>query len=121
MAKVAVVGSRHGIPERYVRKYVQGLRPGTIVISGGAIGVDQVVASEARLCGFEVIEIVPDYDRDGPKAPLKRNIEIASMCDRMTAFWNGSCRSGAMHAVRQARGMGKRVSVYDREGRMTGV
>ena len=51
--RVAVVGSR-GYPDRAaVAAYVQALAEGTVVVSGGARGVDRWAADAAAECGLE--------------------------------------------------------------------
>lgn len=112
--KVAIVGSRRGISRSDVVAYVDSLPPGTIVVSGGASGVDswaqEAAVQQKRMAPPEVIR--PDYSNAvTPKlAPLYRNWEIARACDRMVAFWDGYS-SGTAHAVACALSLGKPVEV----------
>lgn len=105
---VAIVGSRDFPDMGLVVRYVACLEEGAIVISGGAIGVDTEAAESARKYGFRVIEVLPDYNTYGRRAPLVRNKLIAEKCDRMVAFWDGKSR-GTYHAMRCAMDLGKPV------------
>ena len=84
--KVAVIGSRKlTIPD--LGDYLPAET--TEIISGGAKGVD----TSARQYAFEhhipLIEFLPDYERYGRAAPLKRNITIIENADWVLAFWDG--------------------------------
>lgn len=86
-----------------VAEYVANLPEGTIVVSGGAQGVDSVAASLARARGLEVVEHLPNYAEHGSKmAPLVRNILIVEDSDEIVAFpapWS----TGTWHACGIAR------------------
>jgi predicted Rossmann-fold nucleotide-binding protein len=116
MARIAVVGSRGKAFERSVRKLVKQTvmklpRP-TVVISGGAFGVDYLAARYARYKGLEVVEIRPDYKKyRGEYAPLARNTDIARECDGLIAFWDGKSRGTADVIAKVAR-IGKPVWVW---------
>jgi hypothetical protein len=94
-----------------VVEYVMSLPEGSVVVSGGAIGVDSVAAEAARSRGLEVVEHLPDYERHGGKmAPLVRNILIVDDSDEIIAFpapWS----TGTWHAVGVARDKGKTLCV----------
>lgn len=94
-----------------VIEYVDSLPEGSVVVSGGAQGVDAVAATRARQRGLEVVEHMPDYERHGGKmAPLVRNILIVDDSDEVTAFpapWS----TGTWHAVGIARDKEKPVCV----------
>lgn len=126
--RVAIVGSRAHPDTSIVRAYVRALPKGTVVITGGAAGVDAVAADEARRCGLRCIEHTPMRVGDAvrvvtytcvrgddrrevattPLAPgspyrdalLYRNTMIAVGCTRAAAFPDGS-RGGTWDAVRQ--------------------
>lgn len=111
--KVAIVGSRKGVAERVVREFVERLPLGTIVISGGARGVDQYAERAARNCGLEVFSIRANWKRYGRGAGFKRNIEIVQHADIVVAFWNGESK-GTAHTIRAARQLGKPTRIYTR-------
>lgn len=114
-ATVRMVSRAERLPsgtELAIERHVSSLRPDTTVISGGARGVDSVAAASARAHGLETIEILPDYDRHGRRAPLIRNDLIAERCDHMVAFWDGRSR-GTQHAIACAKRIGKSVHIVD--------
>ena len=104
--KIAIVGSRDFPDLEVVKEYVRGLPEGTVVISGGARGVDSTAEAEARLCGLEVISFVPDWNKHGKKAGFLRNVDIVEACDKLVAFWDGKSK-GTQHSLTLAKTMGK--------------
>lgn len=112
MSRVAIVGSRGFTDLDAVRAYVATLPDDTVVISGGASGVDRAAACAAENRGLKVIEYRPQYRRfPGHVAPLKRNETIARDCDRMVAFHDGTS-TGTLHALGCAKRLGKPVEVF---------
>ncbi|MEG1426778.1 MAG: hypothetical protein RSC76_03730 [Oscillospiraceae bacterium] len=84
--KVAVIGSR-GLVVRDLGRY---LPPDTTeIISGGARGVDTSAKEYALANGIKLTEFLPEYDKFGRGAPLKRNITIIENADLVLAFWDG--------------------------------
>ncbi len=87
--KVAVIGSR-GLHIEHLEKY---LPVDTMeIISGGARGVDQPAKEYALLHGLKLTEYLPEYNRYGCAAPLKRNQTIIESADLVLAFWDGKSR-----------------------------
>jgi hypothetical protein len=119
--KLAIVGSRYDPrktpkdvidrAEAAVREYVRTLPEGTVVVSGGAMGVDSWAVDEAIYCGLQIIKHLPDYRTySGVVAPIMRNTLIAKECDELIAFWDGKSK-GTMDTVYKARRLGKPVNV----------
>jgi len=135
--RVAVVGAREASPETLekVRAYVRALPAGTIVVSGGADGVDTVAAETARSVGLATIEFAPkvgkiagmsiarrnnggpwemwksfDYEPSMRDALIFRNTLIALECTRMVAFVQGS-KGGTWDAVKQAERFRRPVEI----------
>lgn len=112
--KVAIVGSRDfedpGRVRRAVRRYVSGLEPGTVIVSGGARGVDTWAEQAADDFGFDKRIHKAFWDQDGKSAGFRRNVRVAHDCDRMVAFWNGRSR-GTRHVMQKARDVQKDVEV----------
>lgn len=76
--RVAVIGSR-GLT---VRDSGQYLPEGTAEIaSGGAKGVDSSAREYALTHGIKLTDFLPEYDKYGRSAPLKRNITIIEHSD----------------------------------------
>lgn len=87
--KVAVIGSR-GLTVENLEDY---LPPETTeIISGGARGIDSCARKYARQRGLKLTEYLPEYDKYGRSAPLKRNITIIENADLVLAFWDGTSR-----------------------------
>lgn len=108
--RVAIVGSRDYLNESAVRAYVRALPPGTVVVSGGARGVDRWAASEAKECGLEVVEYLADWDRYGRRAGMIRNSLIVSDSDKVVAFWDG-VSAGTANTIKSARRLGRELEV----------
>lgn len=108
--RVAIVGSReYGTPEN-VRSYVASLPAGTLIVSGGARGVDTIAAEAALSRGLPLRVIPADWTHYGKSAGYRRNVEIVDACDRVVAFWNGTS-PGTRHTIEIARKAGKSVEV----------
>lgn len=120
--RVAIIGSRpHPGPARIhdrndmrrlaVRDYVGNLPAGTVVISGGAQGVDLWAEERALQAGLVVVRCIPPWDALGKRAGMVRNAVIVDLCDRLAAFWDGESR-GTKNAIEAARKAGKPVEVF---------
>lgn len=112
--KVAIIGSRGlniEIPDYCIPENT------TQIVSGGAIGIDRKAREFAYRKGIRILEIVPDYDLYGRRAPLKRNDVIIEYSDMVVAFWDGKS-GGTGYVVNRCRKTGKRVVVYlvDKDG-----
>lgn len=112
---IAVIGSRDFPQLDSVAAYVRGLPSGTVVISGGARGVDRVAASAARAAGHTVREFLPDWDRHGKSAGFKRNAQIVEASDRLVAFWDGKSR-GTADTIEKARQADLTITVINPDG-----
>lgn len=61
----------------------------TLIISGGAIGVDTMAKDEADAIGIPTDIKLPRVNRwDGPHGYKARNIEIAENCDALVRIWS---------------------------------
>ena len=131
--KRAVIGSRaynsQGLAN--VARHVQSLPEDTILVSGGARGVDQVAeaAHKGRVFSFRIYEGENqygvefwDYGGKNPrmvrfdeffadaKSALKyRDWLIAHECDELDAFWNGWSK-GTETTATMAKDLGKKVT-----------
>lgn len=83
----------------------------TVIVSGGARGIDALAKEYAQRKGLQLVEFPPDYQRFGKSAPLIRNRQIVEYCDCVVAIWDGFS-TGTMQVVQLARKMKKPVSVY---------
>lgn len=114
---VAIVGSREFSSPGLVRAFVASLPPGTLVVSGGARGVDRWAEEAARARDdlpepriFPAAWRRPDGSFD-PSAGFRRNRLIVAACDRLVAFWDGQS-PGTENSIGQARDAGKLGHVY---------
>lgn len=95
--RVAIVGSRT-ITEIDIGKYISDCDE---IVSGGAKGVDSCAAEYARLNGIKLTEFLPQYERYGRAAPIKRNYNIVDYADRILVFWDG-CSKGTLSVIKYA-------------------
>ena len=95
--------------------YVNALPEGTIVVSGGAEGVDTWAAEAARRRGLPVEEFPPDPHLPKDRAPthnervnalMARNTDIAKRCTRGVAFMDGKT-PGSSDTIKKIGRLGK--------------
>ena len=108
--KVAIVGSRSFTPLSKVREYISQLPLDTIIVSGGAEGVDRQAVGWARVLQMETLVFKPDWDKYGKSAGILRNTQIVDACDRLVAFWDGESK-GTKDSIDKARKAGKQVVI----------
>ncbi len=87
--KVAIIGSR-SLTEDNIGEYIPVQT--TEIISGGAKGIDACAEKYATENGIKLTLFLPQYQKYGRFAPLKRNIEIIENADLVIAFWDGKSR-----------------------------
>lgn len=112
--KIAIVGSRDYPRLDLVNAYVKTLPAGTVVVSGGARGVDQAAETAARQCGLEVISFKADWNRWGKAAGIMRNGDIVRAAEQVVAFWVGS--KGTLDTINKALAAKKSVIIFDAKG-----
>lgn len=105
--RIAVIGSR-SLRDCNISEYLP--ENTTEIVSGGAKGVDTCAALYASDAGIKLTEFLPDYEKYGRFAPLKRNIDIVSYSDEIIAFWNGKSR-GTSFVIKEAEKQGKKVRI----------
>lgn len=106
--KVAVIGSR-GLEIENLEEYLP--KETTEIISGGAKGIDTCARNYAKSHGIKLTEILPEYEKFGRAAPLKRNDQIIEYADLILAFWDGKSR-GTRYVIEESQKSGKRIKVY---------
>ena len=106
--KVAVIGSR-GLTIKNLEKY---LPEGTTeIVSGGAKGIDTCAREYALAHNIRLKEFLPEYEKFGRGAPLKRNLQIIEYADIVLAFWDGKSR-GTKFVIDNCESNGVEVKVY---------
>lgn len=90
--KLAIVGSRT-LTVRHLERFV----PANVseIVSGGALGIDRCAAAFAEARQIPLTEFLPDYERFGRGAPLKRNLQIVDYADEVLVFWDKTSRGSA--------------------------
>lgn len=113
--KVAIVGSRTYPDRKQVIEYVDSLPRDTIVVSGGAPGVDTWAEEAARYRGLGVlIFCVPKGVH--LKAPFAvaakaRNTKIIEHADWVVAFWDGHS-NGTRDSISKVVKMRKPYAIF---------
>ena len=87
--KVAVVGSR-SIQSADLKRYIPP--DTTLIISGGASGVDTLAERYADERGIEKLIFYPNSELYGKSAPLIRDKLIVDSADLVIAVWDGQSR-----------------------------
>jgi hypothetical protein len=108
--KIAVVGSRDYKNLHRVRDVINMLPPDTIIVSGGARGVDSAAEHWAKARNLQVRIFMADWKQHGKRAGFLRNMDIEHEADECIAFWDGRSK-GTMHTVGLFRKAGKPVRI----------
>lgn len=106
--RVAVIGSR-GLMVNNLGKYLPDNV--TEIVSGGARGVDTCARNYAQRHGIKLTEFLPEYEKFGRSAPLKRNITIIQNADFVLAFWDGTSH-GTKFVIDNCQKMGVPVKIF---------
>lgn len=106
--KIAIIGSRN----LYIANLEEYLPSDiTEIVSGGARGIDRSARNYAKKHGIMLTEFLPEYDKYGRCAPLKRNLQIIEYCDMVYAFWDGRSR-GTRFVLENCRKMKKEFKLF---------
>jgi hypothetical protein len=117
-ARIAVVGSRDYPDLHRVGMFVWSQREAkTVIISGGARGVDQAAVAQAKKDGIPYEEYPADWKAHGKAAGMIRNGELVEKADVVVAFWDEASR-GTKNTIERAKAAGKLLGVYGREGQL---
>lgn len=117
--RLAIVGSRlfdkYPTDKDFAAKYIQWVldkyKP-EVVISGGAIGIDQLAATLAAFEDIQVIEFLPKA-KNWP-AYKERDKLIAEDCTHLLALIHRKSRTqGAAWTARYAQSIGKKVYIKE--------
>lgn len=112
--KIAIVGSRDFTRLDAVRQFVWEQERTTVIVSGGATGVDSAAVQEAKRLGMPHEVHLPDWNRHGRRAGALRNQEIVDAAHEVVAFWDGKS-AGTKITMDMARRAGKRLRVFSME------
>lgn len=106
--KIAVIGSRN-LKVKNLGQYLPD--DTTEIISGGAKGIDTCAKEYALNNNIKLTEFIPDYDKYGRSAPLKRNVLIVDYADMVLAFWDGQSR-GTKFVIDKCRECSNPVKIF---------
>ena len=106
--KVAVIGSR-GLTINDLGKYLP--ENTTEIVSGGAKGIDTCARNYALSHDLKLTEFLPEYNKYGRGAPLKRNLQIIEYADVVIAFWDGKSR-GTKYVIDNCKKQGVQLDVH---------
>ena len=126
--RIAIVGSRGFLDPDLVVDFVDRLPDNTVVITGGAKGVDKIAEAAARRRGLEIVIYPAEWNnfnlslnrekkskypcrgKYNAVAGLVRNKTIVNDCDEVVAFWDGKSR-GTEFTIEYAKDQKKPVKV----------
>ena len=100
--RVAIVGSRT-LTISNLGDYLP--EDTTEIVSGGARGIDTCAREYALANHIPLREFLPDYQRFGRSAPLRRNTTIVENADFVIAFWDGKSR-GTLFTLNECEKLG---------------
>lgn len=121
---VAFIGSRRW-PERLrgrIEREIKRLPAGTVVVSGGAKGVDTWAAQYARKHGYPVVEYPVQFSNtnefrkyDYATALYSRNQAVATAAGRAVAFVALDRKGGTEHCIKLFLAKDKQVKIIEQE------
>lgn len=101
--KLLIIGSRT-ITDFDLSRYIP--EETTLIISGGAKGIDTLAERYADEKGIEKLIIRPEYQKFGKAAPIKRNEQMVDLSDVVLAVWDGESR-GTKYTLNYCEKIGK--------------
>ncbi len=107
--KLLIAGSR-GITDFNLAEHIPSNV--TVIISGGAKGIDTLAEQYADEHGLEKIIIKPDYNKYRRGAPLKRNEEMVELADEVLIIWDGASK-GTKYTADYAKKKNKPVTIIE--------
>lgn len=105
--KVAIIGSRD--LEVNIEQYIP--YGTTIIISGGARGIDSLAEKYADENNIEKIVFKPNYEKYGRRAPLLRDKLIVDEAELIIAIWDGKSL-GTKFTIDYAKKKGKKIEIF---------
>lgn len=105
--KLLVVGSRN-IKNFDLTPYIPNET--SLIISGGANGVDTLAEEYADDHSIPKTIIKPQYNIYGRGAPIKRNEEMVDMADEILVIWDGVSR-GTDYTIKYAKKKNKNTKI----------
>lgn len=111
--KLAVTGSRHWTDEAKIIATLDDIRPRpTLLIHGGAEGVDAISAQWARANGIHRACVRPGNPKVA-SSYLDRNSVIVELADKVIAFRAAGKSNGTDDTIRKSTDCGKLLMVVE--------
>lgn len=122
---VLITGSRSGFTQQDFDVGIQSvvdISKVSVMISGGASGVDSLAREYSERNGIEFIEMKADWGSNGMKAGVVRNIEMAEALCKYRDEGRDVCvfalrfdhSSGTTHMIKHSVGLGLDVYCIDK-------
>jgi len=109
--RILITGSRKWDDSKgQLSKFINSLPADTIIIHGGASGVDRYAEQLCKGFGIKTVVIRPTR-LDRRNYYLHRNAEMVGMADLVYAFWDGESR-GTAFTINYARDRGKLAKIF---------
>jgi len=113
--KIGVIGSRDYQYWELVLEFMDRLPTDTILVSGGARGVDTLAEVRANENGLQKLIYRANWQKQGRAAGFVRNEYIIENSEWVVAFWDGRSK-GTEYSIRLADKSGKPLTVvFDRD------
>ena len=105
MFKIIIAGSREFNDYELLKKKLtyflksRNLKPEEIeIVSGGARGADRLGERFALEHNIKIKQFIPDWERYGKSAGIRRNVEMGKYANACVVFWDGKSR-GSKHMI----------------------
>ena len=82
----------------------------SLIISGGANGVDSIAEKYADEHKISKLIIRPQYNLYGKSAPLKRNEKMIDIADKILVIWDGVSK-GTDYSIKYAKKKNKDIKI----------
>lgn len=105
--KLLIVGSR-SIKEFDLSPHIS--EETEVILSVGAMGIDRLAEEYADKHRLSKIILRPRYKACGKFAPLKRNMELVQLADRVLIVWDGRSK-GTAFTIKYAQKLGKSTKI----------
>lgn len=117
---IAIVGSRNFSNLDLVKQFINTLdNRETIIVSGGATGVDNCAKWYGEKAGFRTKIFYANWARDGKQAGFNRNSELVNFIKiqqgSIHAFWDGKSK-GTLNTIHKAEDARVRLIVHKEDG-----
>jgi predicted Rossmann fold nucleotide-binding protein DprA/Smf involved in DNA uptake len=117
--KIGIVGSRYFTNYeafRIIMKQYRSRFEFDMIISGGAVGVDELAYRYAVQCGITFVCHPPKLSEGIPAAYRRRNLRIIEMSEIVIALPMGES-NGTRHSISLAKRLGKELHVIELQQR----